>query len=63
MAPRTAYQRRDELQLLDVREHAEWAAGRIEGARHIPLAGRRPETLGRGRPAPPTPDGRASRVV
>lgn len=38
MDPRTVYQRRDELQLLDVREDAEWAAGRIEGARHIPLA-------------------------
>ena len=38
MDPRTMYQRRDALQLLDVREHEEWAAGRIEGARHIPLA-------------------------
>ncbi len=38
MDPRTVYQRRDELQLLDVREDAEWAGGRIEGARHIPLA-------------------------
>lgn len=37
MDPKTAYARRDELQILDVREDAEWAAGRIEGAAHIPL--------------------------
>jgi len=29
--------RRDEVQVLDVREDEEWAAGHIEGARHIPL--------------------------
>ena len=35
--PRQVYERRDELQLLDVREPYEWEAGRIEGAVHIPL--------------------------
>jgi rhodanese-related sulfurtransferase len=51
MDPRTVYQRRDELQIVDVREYDEWVAGRIEGARHIPLAelpARVPE-LDRGR--------------
>ena len=28
---------RDDAQLVDVREDYEWDAGRIEGARHIPL--------------------------
>jgi rhodanese-related sulfurtransferase len=36
--PKTVHERRDELQLLDVREDEEWAAGRIDGATHIPLA-------------------------
>ena len=35
--PRGAYERRDQIQLLDVREPSEWSAGRIEGAVHIPL--------------------------
>ena len=30
-------QRRDQLQILDVREPDEWEAGHIEGAVHIPL--------------------------
>jgi rhodanese-related sulfurtransferase len=30
--------RRDDYQVVDVREHYEWEAGRIEGAVHIPLA-------------------------
>lgn len=34
----TGYQRRDEVQIIDVREDDEWAAGRIAGAVHIPLA-------------------------
>ena len=38
MDPKTVHERRDELQLLDVREDEEWAAGRIDGATHIPLA-------------------------
>lgn len=38
MDPKTVESRRDELQLLDVREADEWTAGRIEGAHHIPLA-------------------------
>ncbi len=37
MDPKTVRDRRDELQVLDVREHDEWAAGRIEGSHHIPL--------------------------
>ena len=37
ITPREAYGRRDEVQLLDVREPYEWNAGRIEGAVHIPL--------------------------
>ena len=32
------HERRDELQVLDVREDEEWTAGRIDGAMHIPLA-------------------------
>ena len=35
--PRTVVEHLDEVQLLDVREGSEWAAGRIEGAVHIPL--------------------------
>jgi rhodanese-related sulfurtransferase len=35
--PRTVYDRREEVQLLDVREPMEWNEGRIEGAVHIPL--------------------------
>jgi len=35
---RGIYDRREELQILDVREPYEWKAGRIEGAIHIPLA-------------------------
>jgi rhodanese-related sulfurtransferase len=37
MDPRTVQQRREELQILDVREDDEWAAGRVDGAVHIPL--------------------------
>jgi rhodanese-related sulfurtransferase len=37
IAARDAYERRDEVQLLDVREPFEWNEGRIEGAVHIPL--------------------------
>lgn len=32
------YRRRNDIQLVDVREPEEWHAGRIEGARHIPMA-------------------------
>ena len=38
MDPRTVRQRREELQILDVRDDEEWVAGRIEGAVHIPLS-------------------------
>jgi rhodanese-related sulfurtransferase len=31
------YERKDEIQIVDVREPYEWEAGRIEGAVHIPL--------------------------
>ncbi len=37
MAPREAFERRQDVQFLDVREPFEWNAGRIEGAVHIPL--------------------------
>lgn len=37
MDPQTVQNRRDEIQVLDVREQDEWAAGRIAGAHHIPL--------------------------
>ena len=37
ISPRDAFERRQEVQLLDVREPFEWNAGRIEGAVHIPL--------------------------
>jgi rhodanese-related sulfurtransferase len=52
MDPRTAHGRRDELVLIDVRESEEWRAGRIQGARHIPLRQlpRRLRELERGTP-------------
>jgi rhodanese-related sulfurtransferase len=31
------YERKDEIQIVDVREQHEWDAGRIEGAVHVPL--------------------------
>ncbi len=33
-----AYERRDEVQFLDVREPMEWVAGHIDGALHVPMA-------------------------
>jgi rhodanese-related sulfurtransferase len=36
--PVQVYERRGELQIVDVRESYEWQAGHIEGAVHIPLA-------------------------
>lgn len=38
MDARTAYERRDEHVLLDVREPQEWMAGRAVGAVHIPMS-------------------------
>ena len=35
--PRNVFDRRDEVQIVDVREPYEWEAGRIEGAVLIPL--------------------------
>ncbi len=35
--PRGVWERRHEVQIVDCREAYEWAAGRIEGAIHIPL--------------------------
>lgn len=32
-----AHARRDEVQLLDVREGPEWVAGHVEGALHVPM--------------------------
>ena len=37
LSARDVEARRDDVQLLDVREPFEWEAGRIEGAIHIPL--------------------------
>src|SRR5437763_6651699 len=34
---RGVYERKDEVQIVDVREPYEWEAGRIEGAIHVPL--------------------------
>jgi rhodanese-related sulfurtransferase len=36
--PQGVFDRRDEVQIVDVREAYEWQAGRIEGAVHIPLS-------------------------
>jgi rhodanese-related sulfurtransferase len=38
ISPREAYEQKDRLQILDVREPFEVEAGRIEGAVHIPLS-------------------------
>lgn len=38
MQPSEAHQRRDEFRFLDVREPAEWRAGHIEAAVHLPMA-------------------------
>jgi rhodanese-related sulfurtransferase len=50
---RGCWEKRDEVQILDVREGWEWDAGHIEGSTHIPLnellAGRM-ETLDQSRP-------------
>jgi rhodanese-related sulfurtransferase len=43
MDPKTLAERRDEVQIVDVRQPDEWQAGRIDGALHVPedeLAGR-----------------------
>lgn len=37
MHPTEAYEQREEVQLLDVREPYEWAAGHIDGAVHVPM--------------------------
>lgn len=51
MGPQEAHQRRDEFQLVDVREPEEWAAGHIEEAIHIPMGvlGQRQDELARDR--------------
>src|SRR5919197_5860562 len=36
--PQTVFERRADVQIVDVREPYEWEAGRIEGAVHVPLA-------------------------
>lgn len=52
MDPTQVADRLDEVQLIDVREPDEWEAGRIEGARLIPLGelGARLGEIDRGRP-------------
>jgi rhodanese-related sulfurtransferase len=37
VSAREVFERKDEVQILDVREPSEWNEGRIEGAVHIPL--------------------------
>lgn len=37
MDPRSAYESKEKLQILDVRERLEWRMGHIEGAQHIPM--------------------------
>jgi rhodanese-related sulfurtransferase len=37
MDSKTVHANREDLQIVDVREDDEWAAGRIDGAVHIPL--------------------------
>jgi rhodanese-related sulfurtransferase len=36
--PRELYEKRGQVQILDVREPYEWEAGHIEGSVHVPLA-------------------------
>ncbi len=67
MDPNTAYVRRQDLQIVDVREDDEWIAGRIEGAVHISL-GQLPDRLGELDPARPIAaicrsGGRSSKAV
>ena len=35
--PQAVFDRRDEIQILDVREPNEWQAGHVEGSVHLPL--------------------------
>ena len=67
MDPREVAERLDEVQLIDVREPDEWEAGRIEGARHIPLGeiGDRLGEIDKSRPvvAVCRSGGRSKRVV
>ena len=35
--PRGVFSRREDVQIVDVREPYEWEAGRIDGAEHVPL--------------------------
>lgn len=52
MDPQTAYDRRDEVFLLDVREDHEVAAGRVPGIHHVPMSelGARQDELPKDRP-------------
>ena len=52
MDTKTAHANRQDIQVLDVREDDEWAAGRIEEAVHIPLGelDSRVDELDRSRP-------------
>ena len=51
---RGVYERKDDVQIVDVREPYEWEAGRIEGAVHVPLndlmAGKGIENLDQNKP-------------
>ncbi len=52
--PRELFEKREEVQILDVREPYEWDAGHIEGSVHLPLAqvmaGQEHRRLDAGRP-------------
>ena len=37
MKPNQLYERREALQIVDVREPEEWRSGRIQEARHMPM--------------------------
>lgn len=37
MKPREAYERRDEVTFVDVREWYEWEAGTVKGSLHVPV--------------------------
>ena len=37
MEPTEVYERRGHVEILDVRDSHEWEAGRIDGARHLPM--------------------------
>jgi hypothetical protein len=55
--PKGTYEERDRVQIVDCREPYEWAAGRVDGSKHLPLnsilAGAGDDTAARVRAASP----------